>query len=211
MASTLHYLSGGRFILGIGAGWKDDEYRAYGWEFPSPAVRSKQLEEYAQIIKLMLTQSPASFQGRYYSIHAAHNDPLPNPRLPLMIGGGGERKTLRTAAKYADWWNSPWRAQALFAHQVDVLKAHCLKVGRDFGEIVLTTCQMVTLSEDPSKVKPSAAPSTMHVIAGDADAVTRELEQFVQLGARHIMLRFRDFPSTEGIELFLRKVLPRFR
>ncbi|MCA1552932.1 MAG: LLM class flavin-dependent oxidoreductase, partial [Chloroflexi bacterium] len=68
MATTLHYLSNGRFILGIGAGWKDDEYRAYGYEFPSPAVRSTQLEEYTQIIKLMLTQSPASFEGKYYSI-----------------------------------------------------------------------------------------------------------------------------------------------
>ncbi len=209
MAATLHYLSNGRFILGIGAGWKDDEYRAYGYEFPSPAVRSKQLEEYTQIIKTMLAQSPASFEGKYYSIHEAHNDPLPNPPIPLMIGGSGERKTLRTAAKYADWWNSPWKTQAVFAHQVEVLKKHCADVGRDADEIVLTTCQMVNFAKDPTKS--ANAPVNFHVIAGDADAATREIEQFVNLGARHIMLRFRDFPSTESIELFIEKVLPRFR
>ena len=211
MASTLQFLSGGRLILGIGAGWKDDEYLAYGWEFPSPAVRSMQLEEYTQIIKLMLTQSPASFKGRYYSIHEAHNDPLPNPPIPLMIGGSGERKTLRTAAKYADWWNSPWRSPDVFAHQVEVLHQHCDAVGRGRDEIVLTTCQMVSLSEDPERAKAHAAPSTMHSIVGNADGVTRELEEFVRLGARHIMIRFRDYPSTEGLELFLEKVLPRFR
>src|SRR5713226_7471086 len=91
MASTLQYLSGGRFILAIGAGWKEDEYRAYGYPYPSPGVRTRQLDEYTQIIKLMLSQSPASFEGKYYSIKDAHNDPLPNPPIPLMIGGGGER------------------------------------------------------------------------------------------------------------------------
>ncbi|MEP7199260.1 MAG: hypothetical protein ABI874_05520, partial [Chloroflexota bacterium] len=129
--------------------------------------------------------------------------------IPLMIGGGGERGTLRTTAKYADWWNNPWRSQAEFAHKVDVLKQHCADVGRDSDEIVLTTCQMVSLTDDAAKL--NRAPAPMHTLAGTADDVTRELEAFIKLGARHFMLRFRDFPNTDGMELFINKVLPRFR
>lgn len=209
MAATLQYLSGGRFILGIGVGWKEDEYRAYGYPFPSPGVRTRQLDEYTQIVKLMLSQSPASFAGKYYSIANAHNDPLPNPPIPLMIGGSGERGTLRTTAKYADWWNSPWRPQSEFAHKVSVLRKHCDEVGRNFDELVLTTCQMVNLTNDPSKIQRANPP--LHTMVGDADDVTREIEAFVKLGARHFMFRFRDFPSSAGVELFLDKVLPRFR
>lgn len=209
MASTLQYLSDGRFILGIGAGWKEDEYRAYGYPYPSPGVRTRQLDEYTQIIKLMCAQSPASFQGKYYSIKEAYNDPLPSPPIPLMIGGTGERGTLRTAAKYANWWNFPWRAQPEFGQKVGVLKKHCDEVGRNFDEIALTTCQMVSLTNDASKLQ--RAPGPMHTLAGNADEVTRDLEEFVKLGACHFMLRFRDFPHTAGIELFFDKVLPRFR
>ncbi|MBI1802482.1 MAG: LLM class flavin-dependent oxidoreductase [Chloroflexi bacterium] len=208
MAATLHYLSDGRFILGIGAGWKDDEYRAYGWPFPSPGVRTRQLDEYTQVIKLMLTQSPASFEGKYYSIKDAHNDPLPNPPLPLMIGGNGERGTLRTTAQYADWWNFPLRAPELFEQKVGVLRKHCDAVGRNFDEIVLSAFQFVSLTHDPAKIQRS---DQLNIIGGNADEVTRGLEAFVSRGARHFMLRFVDFPNTEGIELFLEKVLPRFR
>ena len=209
MASTLQYLSDGRFILGIGAGWKEDEYLAYGWSYPSPGVRTRQLDEYTQIIKLMLAQSPVSFKGKYYSIAEAHNEPLPNPPVTLMIGGTGERGTLRTTAKYADWWNFPWRSVEEFTKKTNILRKHCAEVGRDFNEIVLTTCQFVSLSDDPAKVVQSAG--NLPVLGGDADAVTRKLEAFVNAGVRHFMIRFRDFPSTEGVELFLQKVLPRFR
>jgi alkanesulfonate monooxygenase SsuD/methylene tetrahydromethanopterin reductase-like flavin-dependent oxidoreductase (luciferase family) len=209
MATTLHYLTDGRLILGIGAGWKEDEYRAYGYPFPAPGVRTRQLDEYAQIVKLMLTQSPASFTGKYYHIENAYNDPLPTPPMPLLIGGGGEKGTLRTTAKYADWWNHPWRTPTEFTHKLDVLKQHCAAVGRDFNELTLTTCQFVSLSEDPSRVQRQMG--NLSIVAGNADEVTRQLETFINLGARHFMLRFRDFPSTEGIELFLNKVLPRFQ
>jgi alkanesulfonate monooxygenase SsuD/methylene tetrahydromethanopterin reductase-like flavin-dependent oxidoreductase (luciferase family) len=211
MAATLQYLSGGRFILGIGAGWKEDEYLSYGYPYPSPAVRSRQLDEYTQIVKLMLSQSPASFEGKYYHIKDAYNDPLPNPPIPLMIGGGGEKGTLRTTAKYADWWNNPWRSPAEFKHKVEVLHQHCAAVGRDPNAIVLTTCQMVGLSENPERVDALRTPGAMSTLAGDADDVTRQIEEFIALGCRHMQFRFRDFPSTEGLELFIEKVLPRFR
>jgi len=89
-----------------------------------------------------------------------------------------------------------------------VLKQHCVEVGRDFDEIVLSVFQFISLSEEPSRV---VSVPGVHVIGGNADAVTRELESFIKLGARHFMLRFADFPRTEGVELFLQKVLPRLR
>ena len=204
MAATLQSLSSGRLILGIGAGWHKPEYDAYGWAFPSPGVRVAQLDEYAQIIKLMLTQSPVSFSGKYYAVANAPNDPLPAPPIPLMIGGSGEKGTLRTTAKYADWWNFGLKPAADFAHKLDVLKQHCAAVGRDFEEITPTAFHFVNLSGKPSS-------SPVYTLGEDPDAVTRQLEEYVALGARHFMLRFTDFPSTRGIEEFMQKVLPRFR
>jgi alkanesulfonate monooxygenase SsuD/methylene tetrahydromethanopterin reductase-like flavin-dependent oxidoreductase (luciferase family) len=171
-------------------------------------VRTRQLDEYVQILKLMLTQSPASFTGKYYTITEAYNDPLPNPPIPLMIGGSGERGTLRTTAKYANWWNFQLRPPDEFKHKLDVLKQHCDEVGRDFSELTPTTFQFVSLANDPAQY---ITINNMHIITGDADAVTRQLEAYVTLGARHFMLRFVDFPSIAGLELFINKVLPRFR
>jgi alkanesulfonate monooxygenase SsuD/methylene tetrahydromethanopterin reductase-like flavin-dependent oxidoreductase (luciferase family) len=205
MAATLQALSGGRLILGIGAGWHKPEYDAYGWTFPSPGVRVRQLDEYTQIIRLMLTQSPASFTGKYFSIANAYNDPLPNPPVPLMIGGSGEQGTLRTTAKYADWWNFGLRPVEDFAHKKEVLQKHCAEVGRHFDEIVLSAFHFVQLSGAQTSGVPT------YTLGYDADSVTRQLEAFVQLGVRHFMLRFLDFPSTTGVESFLRKVLPRFQ
>ncbi|MBI5876597.1 MAG: LLM class flavin-dependent oxidoreductase [Chloroflexi bacterium] len=210
MTGTLHYLSGGRFIIGIGAGWKEDEYRSYGYDYPAPGVRTRQLDEYTQILKLMLTQSPASFEGKYYTIKDAYNDPLPDTPVTLMIGGSGERGTLRTAAKYADWWNFPWRSVEEFKQKIDVLHAHCADVGRDPNEITLSICLMVSLSNDPEKAAKHAV-GNFPVLKGNADDVTRQLEPYVAAGARQIQIRFRDYPSTEGVELFIEKVLPRFQ
>lgn len=208
MAVTLQRLSGGRLILGIGAGWKSDEYQAYGWDFPSPGRRVAELGECARILKAMWTQTPATFEGRYYSINDAYCEPKPLPMIPLMIGGKGERGTLRVVARYADWWNCSLLSPDGFRHKLDVLKRHCAEVGRDFNEITQTVFSFVSIATEPTKVQRS---ERVHYIAGSPDDVTRELEQFVTLGAQHFMLRFLDFPSTAGLELFLDRVLPRVR
>ena len=105
MASTLQALTGGRLILGIGAGWMESEYRAYGYPFPSAAVRLQQLGEAVQILRRMWTALPASFSGRHYQIEQAFNQPLPEPPPPIMIGAAGEQLALRLVARHADWWN----------------------------------------------------------------------------------------------------------
>ena len=119
MAATLQALTGGRFVLGIGAGWKQDEYVAYGYPFPPPKVRIQQLEEAVQIIKKMWTKEKATFKGRYYQIEEAVCSPKPEPVPPLMIGGGGEKMTLKVVARHADWWNLPNVSPSIYQQKLD--------------------------------------------------------------------------------------------
>lgn len=207
MASTLQLLSGGKFILGIGAGWKEDEYTAYGYPYPSAGQRIDELEEAVQIIRAMWTQSPASFQGKYYRIENAYAEPRPNPPVPLLIAGKGEKKLLRVVAKYADWWNAPFMKPEEFAHKQQVLAEHCMEVGRDPAEITHTYYGLVSLANDRSKTDQSDP----NFLSGTPDDLTEVLLQFIKLGVKHIQIRFTDFPSTDGLQLFIEKVLPRLK
>lgn len=207
MAANLQLITGGRFILGIGAGWKEDEYRAYGFPYPSAGERIDQLEEAVQIIRTLWSESPANFEGRYYNIVDAECQPQPDPAIPLLIAGGGEKKTLRVVAKYADWWNHNFCTAEEFAHKQSVLTGHCRDIGRDPSEILNTYYGFIQFVDDPSKKEDRP----FHVVAGTPDDVTRELEQFVKLGVRHFQLRFLDFPKQDGLHTFIEKVLPRLR
>jgi alkanesulfonate monooxygenase SsuD/methylene tetrahydromethanopterin reductase-like flavin-dependent oxidoreductase (luciferase family) len=216
MAAMLQVLSGGRFILGIGAGWKEDEYRAYGYEFPSAAVRIHQLAEAVEVIRLMWTQPRATFSGKYYHVKDAICEPKPDPLPPIMIGGAGRKLTLRVVAQYADWWNavgcSPEETQA----SLDVLAEHCRAVGRDPASILKTystDCVAVARSSQTAQRMVEASPyySPSAAVVGTPDEVAARLRQYIQLGVEHFMLRFVDFPHTEGARLFVEEVLPRFR
>jgi alkanesulfonate monooxygenase SsuD/methylene tetrahydromethanopterin reductase-like flavin-dependent oxidoreductase (luciferase family) len=206
MAAICQVMSNGNFILGIGAGWKEDEYRAYGYDYPPASVRIAQLEEAVQIIKLMWTESPASFEGRYYRIENAECQPQPRPVIPMFIAGGGEQKTLRVVARHADWWNVPFIGPEEYAHKKAVLFERCREVGRDPQEIKLTYYGIVSIAEDESKIQRR---HDVGLVAGTPDEVTGTMERFIELGVTHFQLRFMDFPSTDGLELFISKVLPR--
>ena len=205
MAATLQALTGGRFILGLGAGWKQDEYEAYGYDYPSPAVRIDQLDEALQIVKAMFAESPASFNGRYYRIENAYCEPRPEPRIPILIGGSGERKTLRVVAKHADLWNGAFSTAEAFAHKQSVLAEHCKAIGRDPGEIGHTYYGLVDLSDAQPTARET---SNSHILNGDPERVARELQDFIGLGVRHFMFNFLDFPARQGLERFTREVLP---
>jgi alkanesulfonate monooxygenase SsuD/methylene tetrahydromethanopterin reductase-like flavin-dependent oxidoreductase (luciferase family) len=205
MAAMMQVLAGGNFILGIGAGWKEDEYRAYGYPYPPAAERIDQLEEAVQIIKALWTQSPATFHGNYYHIENAECQPQPNPPIPLFIAGGGEKKTLRVVAKYADWWNVPFVTADEFAHKQRVLEEHCREIGRDPSEIMHTYYGLVSLVDDPSMVEKR----DVNVVGGTSEVIAEELLQFVRLGVKHFQLRFLDFPSTDGLEKFIDEVIPK--
>jgi F420-dependent oxidoreductase-like protein len=140
MAATLDIISGGRLELGIGAGWNEQESGAYGIELGTPRERSDRFEEACAVITSLLSEPVTNFSGRYYTITDAYCNPKPvqSPHPPVCIGGSGEKRTLRTAAKYAQHWNFVGGTPADFAAKRDVLHAHCADVGRDPAEILLS-------------------------------------------------------------------------
>jgi len=211
-AANLQLLTGGRFLFGIGAGWMEEEYHAYNFDFPKPSVRIAQLEEAVQIVKKLWTESPASFEGTYYRIQNAYCEPRPDPVPPLLIGGGGEQLTLRVVAKHADWWNIPGGTYENYAHKLDVLRGHCAAVGRDYDEIVKTwSAEAVALAETEAEAQRIAArsPYSQDSIVGTPAQVAEQLQAFVNLGVEVLIVRPLDFPNTEGIEMFAREVMPR--
>jgi len=213
IAATLQFLTGGRFILGLGAGDAEAEHRAYGYGFPPARERVAQLDEAAAIITALRQGGPATVTGAYYRIENAFCIPAPDLPPLLMIGGGGERRTLRVVAQYADWWNCDYYSPAEYAHKLAVLHDHCRAIGRD-PTAIMPTCYMgISLSHDPERLirrRTMGHRGEVHVISGDPDAMTAQIEAFAAVGVRHMQLNFLDFPRTEGIELFLTDVLPRF-
>jgi len=135
IAATVDVISNGRLFFGIGAGWKEDEYNAYGIPFPSLKERMDRMEEAVQIIKLLWTKPKPSFTGKHYTIKNAISAPKPvqKPNLPILIGGDGEKRTLKMVAKYADYCNLSLTSN--LKHKLKVLKDHCCKVGRDYDEV----------------------------------------------------------------------------
>jgi len=219
MAATLQLMTGGRLILGIGAGWMESEYRAYGYPFPSAAVRLQELSEAIHIIRRMWTQSPASFKGKHYSIQDAYCNPMPDPAPPIMIGASGEQLALRVVARHADWWNLSDTTPQAFARKAGVLEEHCAAVGRDPTSILYNLqCQALAIAPTEREAQAIASHSTLYkntragaALAGTPDQIADRLRQYVTLGVRHFILRFLDFPSPEGALLFASEVAPRFR
>jgi F420-dependent oxidoreductase-like protein len=140
MASTLDVISGGRLELGIGAGWNEEESGAYGMELGNPRERSDRFEEACQVLIGLMSTESTTFNGKYYQLNDARNEPKgpQTPHPPICIGGSGEKRTLRTVAKYAQHWNFVGGTPEEFAHKRDVLYAHCADVGRDPKEITLS-------------------------------------------------------------------------
>src|SRR6202042_1187361 len=141
MAATLDIISEGRLELGIGAGWNEQESGAYGIELGTPRQRSDRFEEACQVLIGMLSQETTTFAGRYYQLVDARNEPkgVQRPHPPICIGGSGERRTLLTAARFAQHWNFVGGTPDEFARKRDVLHAHCHDIGRDPAEIVLSS------------------------------------------------------------------------
>lgn len=216
MTATLAELTGNRFVLGLGAGWKENEYRAYGYPYPETAVRLNQLEEAVQVILAMWTQERPSFQGKYYQIEDAWCQPRPAEKPTLMIGGGGKKRTLRITARFADWWNFPGGSLEHYAELVRVLGEHCQAVGRDVNEITKTwanDCVAVAATHAEAERQAKASPfyNPESAVVGTPDEVVAQLRRYTALGVRYFMFRFADFPHTAGGELFAREVIPQLR
>lgn len=194
MGKTLQAFSKGRMVLGIGAGWRDDEYRRHGFAFDRPAARVRQLEEAILLIRSMWTRQRTTFEGTYYQAHDLPCEPKPDPLPPILIGGEGEKLMLPLIARQADWWNytgSPTE----YAHKAAVLARCCAEIGRDPASIVKT----VQLELPP----PANAAETRQTIA--------LLQQYVDLGVSHIMLDFGIVTDPAVVRRIGADVLARFR
>jgi alkanesulfonate monooxygenase SsuD/methylene tetrahydromethanopterin reductase-like flavin-dependent oxidoreductase (luciferase family) len=214
MSSALQLLSGGRLILGIGAGWKENEQRAYGYDFPPPKVRLDQVEEAVQIIRRMWTDDAPTFHGKYYSIEDAYCSPRPTPPPPVLIGGFGPKRTLRIVAQYADWCNINDASLEFCQSRLETLRQHCEELGRSYDTIVKTyICDCVALAtthEEAEAVKNRSFFSPYQPMVGTPDELSAQIREYIDLGFSHIVLRFADYPGAEGAKLFIKQVLPRF-
>jgi F420-dependent oxidoreductase-like protein len=154
ITSTLDVISGGRLDWGIGAGWYENECRGYGYEFPVPKDRIAMLRESVEIVKMMWSQEETTYDGKYYQLVRANCDPKPlqSPRPPIWIGGGGEQLTLRVVAQHADYSNFGGTVED-FARKVEILKGHCLKVGRDESEIRKTTSGEILIRDTEKELR----------------------------------------------------------
>jgi len=209
MAATLQQLTGGRYILGIGAGWHEEEYRAYGFDYATGGERVRQLAEAVQTLHTMWNESPATFRGRWYGCDGATMVPKPERSIPVMVGTNGP-KALRVVAQYADWWNwdGPW--EVTYRQPYEQLRRHCEEVGRPFEEITLTAGLPVWLPEDPSAFTTSYEhdyyPGQVFGVLGPtpADAI-REIDTLVEVGVSHFQVVFEDMAT---LRRFVDEVIP---
>jgi alkanesulfonate monooxygenase SsuD/methylene tetrahydromethanopterin reductase-like flavin-dependent oxidoreductase (luciferase family) len=213
MAATLQFLTGGRFVLGIGAGDAQVEHHAYGYPFPSGRLRVEQLDEAASIIRALWQGGPATFEGAHYGVDNAYCLPRTEPPPVLMIGGGGERLTLPVVARHADWWNCDYYSPAEYARKLAILHDHCRAIEREPSAIVPSCYMGITVSNDPIRLvrrRSMGHRGEVHVISGTADEVAEQIEAFAAVGVRHMQLNFLDFPRLDSLDLFLADVFPRF-
>ena len=213
MVATAQALSGGRVILGIGAGWNAEEYQSYGWPYPATRTRIAQLAEAIELIRAMWTQAPASYRGEHYQIADAYCEPRPAPVPPIMIGGHGETYLLRVVARHADWWNYPFREPALYTHKQEVLKRHCRDVGRDYDtirQVVRVGILIAETERDVERLKgaPGVRPMSDIRLAGTPEQVTDALRRIIGQGAHRLTVNFADAPRPDGTLLFAKAVLP---
>jgi alkanesulfonate monooxygenase SsuD/methylene tetrahydromethanopterin reductase-like flavin-dependent oxidoreductase (luciferase family) len=214
MAATLSVLSSGRFILGIGAGWKKDEYLSYGYDFPDAPARIEALDEAVQIVRMMWKQDLVHFNGKHFKINGACCNPKPKPMPPIMIGGAGEKLTLKVVASQADWWNAGLPLEE-YRHKLAVLRKHCERIGRDYESIKKTWLGCIAIAETRDEALRIAAnnrfATSETTIVGTPDQISQRLTEFADLGVEYFILRFLDFPNITGIEQFAEKVASQFR
>jgi len=206
---AIDHLSNGRAELGLGAGWAKFEYDAYGIPFPSAKVRLDQLEEAAHCIKGLLSGEPLTFEGTYFQFRDARcvRGPVQD-KLPLWIGGAGEQRTLRIAAKYADGWNLAYLSPEAFAHKRDVLVQRCEEIGRDPGEIRCSVNLAVAYSEESLQRQYGGLANHVRasVLGGSDDEVLAKVDQYVQAGADQVNLVLRPPFDLEAAQRFAETV-----
>lgn len=218
MAATLDHITGGRAILGLGAGWYEAEHRMYGLDFGTLGQRMARLAEAAAVIRSLLDRPRTTFHGRHYDLTDALAEPKPvQPRLPLLIGGAGERKTLRVVAQYADLWHRDGPPEVI-ARRIDVLKRHCEAVGRDFAEILPVAGGGILVRDDAERIdarvrewmaRGRITGEPILPLSGTPEAIARYLAAQWRAGARGWIFYVQAPYDRETIERVQNEVRPR--
>lgn len=211
---TLDIISHGRCIAGLGAGWYEEEFKAYGWPFPNAKERMDRLEEAVQIVSVMLSQPQTSFEGKHYQIQGAVSNPLPvqRPRPPILVGGSGEQRTLQIVAKYADYCNI-FGSPKTVARKLDVLQRHCEAVGRPYHTIVPSNFVSILIAQSQAELNRKRKryhPWLGYTISGTPEKVIEILQAFVQAGIRYVIFNLPDAHTLDPIYLLAESVMPVF-
>ncbi|MBT4494822.1 MAG: TIGR03560 family F420-dependent LLM class oxidoreductase [Gammaproteobacteria bacterium] len=212
MAATLDHISDGRLILGLGSGWQENEHQQYGIEFSTVRGRLERLEEACQVIKKLFTEKQANFAGSYYTLDNASLEPKPKQdRLPLLIGGGGEKVTLRITATYADEWNV-WGTVETLISKMAILDQHCETIGRSPDEIQRSAVALLFLSDDDAFLSKIRESSDRPIIAGNVNEVRDTVAAYREAGVDELIIP--DFTLGKGqqkidqLDTFINDVAP---
>jgi F420-dependent oxidoreductase-like protein len=222
-AACIDVYSGGRFILGLGAGWYDREYRAYGYEYPSNRERLALLDEALQVIPRLWSEETVDFHGEHLHLDGAFCDPEPlrMPRPPILVGGGGEKVTLRIEARHADRTN--WQVGIEgFRRKSELLERYCDEIGRDPATIVRTHGPDCRIFDSEQSLRDwldsphgghlwGEAPDEQYVadnLVGTVEQVTEKAQAFVDAGCGGFINWYRDFPSDESMTAWIEEVAP---
>jgi alkanesulfonate monooxygenase SsuD/methylene tetrahydromethanopterin reductase-like flavin-dependent oxidoreductase (luciferase family) len=203
--TAIDQLSDGRADMGIGAGWAKVEYDAYGMPFPDAKTRLDQLEEGIQCLRGLLHHDVTTFEGRYFTLTEARNEPRPvQAHLPIWIGGGGEKRTLKIAARYADGWNVPFIAPEEFARKNAILDEHCATVGRDPKQIKRAINVGLAYTENSLQQQFGAISDFVRpgVLSGSDDEIMDRIGQYVNAGADQVNIALRAPFNLEAAERF---------
>lgn len=229
MAAAVDRVSGGRLVCGIGAGWNEGEHRAFGIPFPPTRARLEMLDEQARILRLLWTGEPVSFEGTHYRLDNARCLPAPaQRRLPLLIGGSGEKRTLRTVAAHADEWNGYGMSLDEHRHKVEVLREHCKELGRDFDSITRSWMCAFVMGRDADEIEQRArgiqrvlsplsgleiAPMLEMLrsngwLVGTPEQVVEQMRDRAAIGIQRFMMQHHDHSDDGALRLLATDVLP---
>jgi F420-dependent oxidoreductase-like protein len=218
MAATIDHVSGGRLELGLGAAWFELEHQQYGIPFPRIGVRMDMLDEACHILRSLWTQESTTFEGKHYQLKDAHLEPKPlQEHLPLVIGGSGERRTLRIVAEHADIWNTFFGDLDRYKHLVDVLGNHCADVGRDPNDVRKSVTFRAVLADSEAAAQersqeifggpPPERARNMYVI-GTPEQCVEALKPYAEAGAGDFLLGSMSPYDWQTVELVAKQVAP---
>lgn len=217
MGASLQFLSGGRYVLGLGAGWHEAEHTAYGYRFPPAGERVDQLAEALEIIISLWKGGPVAFQGRHYRVEGARCEPAPWPRPPVMLGAFGPRM-LQLTARYADWWNASSIGPDEYLRLSRALDEACAAIGREPGTLRRTWCggcicaptreRAVQLAGDRYGLDP-ASPDVD--LVGTPGQVIEQIQRLVEVGVDYFMVDCGGFPDLTTLECLVSDVIPLFK